>query len=162
MLCGNELGIYSVFAIPMLTVAVWLIDVVALHFVVRDERRPRSLVHIAYLLVPFAAPTVALIATTLWFEANVARLLDEAVGYCDTLRPQLEEQRAAHGSYPEALPDVQSSTGRPLLLYAHDGWYESDGAHYSFQINTSRGLAFIGARFDSDEGRWLIDDKLGP
>jgi hypothetical protein len=88
------------------------------------------------------------------FERNAERRLTEAMSYCDGLRSKLESYHAAHGAYPNDLNAIDDTRERPLLVRTGDTTYRADGERFWLSINTSRGLCFVGARFDSATGAW--------
>lgn len=89
-----------------------------------------------------------------WFERNTPRLLDAAIAFYDGARPSLERYRMQHGVYPERIDLAAEVDEAPLLVRTGDAGYRADKESYAISINTSRGLSFFGATFDSDTGEW--------
>lgn len=88
------------------------------------------------------------------FERNKRAWLDDAIEYCDRVRPELERARAEHGAYPRDLDSLHVDRPRPFLARTGDLQYSASAQRYEIEINTSRGLAFFGASFESDIGSW--------
>lgn len=97
---------------------------------------------------------VGTVAGYFWFDARRTRELERAVAYCDALRPKLESFRSERRRFPKTLRELELDTPRPLLAWTGDLRYRSTREHFELAINTSRGLAFHGARFDSRSGAW--------
>lgn len=98
---------------------------------------------------------VGTVAGYFWFDARRVHELDRAVAYCDALRPKLESFRSERRRFPQTLRELEIDTPRPLLAWTGDLRYRSTREHFELAINTSRGLAFHGARFDSRNGAWV-------
>ena len=63
--------------------------------------------------------------------------------------PEIERFRSEHGVYPDRLEFPHTGLERPLLLRTDDAWVRANPEHFVTSINTSRGLMFSGATYDS-------------
>jgi hypothetical protein len=114
------------------------------------------------------AKRVAMIMGTIVFAA-ISSLLSLPIGaviadhdvadaerYCESLIPQLESYKRAHGTYPRALAPSIHLDDEPRLL-RRSLHYSSDGTTFSFSFDDSRGLLNF-REFSSETRRWSDGD----